>query len=289
MQFEALARGYYLEGLSVDGDVVWFSDAIKGGIRRLLPDSSLKEWFPGRKWIGAIRLNGNGVILHSGRGGITWLDPATGATGMLLDTIDGKPINGVNEMIPDGKGGLYFGTLDVTAIERGQVPGAVALYRLDKHGRVTELCNGLRFSNGIGISSDGRRLYHNETFVGTFAYDVAPDGRLGKPKMMLEKPDCDGLALDADGNLWITGYSSEALICLRPDGSLVRRIDLPAAAATNICFGGVDGRDLYVTTVPPDAGDRIAVGKLPDTDTSTLYRARSDVPGQPVPAAGLRI
>jgi len=289
MQFEPVAKGYYLEGLSVDVDVVWFSDAIKGGIRRLLPDGNLKEWFPGRQWIGAIKLNGNGFILNSGRGGITWLDAATGVSGMLLDTIDGKPINGINEMMPDGKGGLYFGTLDVTAIERGEVPGSVALYRLDKDGRVTQLCNGLKFSNGIGISLDGKRLYHNETFVGTFAYDIAPDGSLGKPMMMLEKPDCDGLAIDAEGKIWIAGFRSDAIICLRPDGTPQRRIELPAVAATNICFGGIDGRDLYVTTVPADAGDGIAQGKLPDTEASILYRARSDVAGQPIPPAGFRL
>ena len=43
--------------------------------------------------------------------------------------------------------------------------------------RVRQLCSGLRFSNGVALSPDGRRLYHNETFVGLWAYDIMPDGK----------------------------------------------------------------------------------------------------------------
>ena len=46
-------------------------------------------------------------------------NPGTGKSGWLIDKIDGKPINGINEMIPDGTGGIYFGTNDIEMIESG--------------------------------------------------------------------------------------------------------------------------------------------------------------------------
>jgi sugar lactone lactonase YvrE len=130
------------------------------------------------------------------------------------------------------------------------------------------------------MSSDGTALYHNESFVGTFVYDIAPDGSLDNRRMLLEKPDCDGMALDIRGNLWITGFSSEELICLRPDGAIERRLALPGGACTNVRFGGAGGHELFVTTVPLTAGLEIAKGNLPSALDSVLYRGPSPVAGR---------
>lgn len=285
MQFEKVATGIYLEGLAADEDSVWISDPIQGGLRHLRADGSVKEYLPGKLWIGSLLFNEHGVILMSGEGGIAWLDPKTGGTGLLLDAIDGRPMLGVNEMVVDVSGGIYFGSLDVPAIASGQVPGPAALYRLDASGRVTLLRSELKFCNGVGISPDGKRFYHNETFVGTSAFDILPDGTLGEPTFLLDKPDCDGCAVDVEGTVWISGYQSSALIGLRPDGSVKGCIDTPGGGITNIWFGGADQRDLYMTAVAKGAGESIRAGVFPDTETSVLYRTRTDIPGLKVPLA----
>src|SRR5262245_45751968 len=178
MEFRPVAKGYYLEALSVDDDAVWFSDVARGGIRRVSPDGRTDEWLAEQRWIAGILQNEDGRVLYSRPGGIAWLDPRTGDSGTLLDAIEGKAIGGIHEMAPDRTGGLFFGTVDIPAIERGETPRPVGLYRLDPSGRVSRLCEGLTFTNGLAISADGRRLYHNESFVGVCAYDVAPDGAL---------------------------------------------------------------------------------------------------------------
>jgi sugar lactone lactonase YvrE len=192
-------------------------------------------------------------------------------------------------MTPDGKGGLYFGTVDLPAIINGQAPGPAALYRLDVSGRVSRLCDGLKFSNGLGLSQDGCRLYHNESFVGTFAYDVAPDGSLGPATLLLKKHDCDGIAIDCDGRVWVSGFSSNEIVRLRPDGSIDGTIAIPAPAATNVRFGGPDMRDVYVTTVMPEAALALARGTAIEEPSSVLYRARSDVAGLPLEAPRFRL
>lgn len=289
MKFEPIAQGYYLEALLVDGTTVWYSDVAEGGIRRLAPDEEVTVWLPDRRLVGGVLLNDNGCVLVSGPGGIVWFNPATNAAGVLLDTIDGQPIAGVNEMRPDGTGGLYFGTVDLPAILRGETPGPVGLYRLDVDRKLTSLCKGLVFTNGLSATPDGSRLYHNESFVGTFAYDVLPDGRLGDRTMLLKKPDCDGLALDADGGIWVTGFASADLLRLQGDGAVTRRIALPGDAATNVRFGGADSRDIYVTVVSRDAAESLKDGVFPTSKTSVLYRGRSDVPGQAIPRTRFRL
>ena len=92
MRFEEVTRGLYLEGLCPDGDSVWVADPVRGGIRHVAGDGSTREYLPEKQWIGSLMLNSDGRLLVSGEGGITWLDGSTGETGVLLDTIDGKPI-----------------------------------------------------------------------------------------------------------------------------------------------------------------------------------------------------
>jgi sugar lactone lactonase YvrE len=280
MSFTALARGRYLEALAIDERIVWFSDVILGGVQGLQPDGSISHWLAERHWIGGILLNEDGSLLCSGPGGIAWFNPTTGRSGTLLSSIDGAPLAGVNEMCPDGRGGLIFGTLDIAAIVKGERPAPVALYRLDIQGKVTLLSDGLAFCNGLAVSSDGTTLYHNESFVGTFAYDIAPDGSLDNRRMLIEKQDCDGMALDIWGNLWITGFSSEELLCLRPDGFIQQRLVLPGGACTNVRFGGPGGRDIFVTMVPLTAGLEIARGNLPSALDSVLYRGPGPLPGR---------
>jgi sugar lactone lactonase YvrE len=280
MSFTALARGRYLEALAIDERVVWFSDVILGGVQGLQPDGGISHWLAERRWIGGILFNEDGSLLCSGPGGIVWFNPTTGLSGTLLSTIDGAPLPGVNEMCPDGRGGLIFGTLDLAAIVKGERTAPVALYRLDVQGKATLLSDGLAFCNGLAVSSDGLTLYHNESFVGTFAYDIAADGSLDNRRMLIEKQDCDGMALDIWGNLWITGFSSNELLCLRPDGGVQERLALPGGACTNVRFGGAHGGELFVTTVPLTAGLEIAKGNLPSALDSVLYRGPSPVAGR---------
>lgn len=289
MNFEPLARGLYLEGLAVDGDTVWFTDVFDGGVQRRDPDGGLARWLPERRWIGAVALNDDGVVLLAGTGGIVWVDPATGRSGTLVDAVDGTPLLGANEMCSDGGGGIYFGSIDLPAIEEGRPPGPAALHHLAADGTVRRLTGDLAFCNGIGISADGKTLYHNESFVGTFAYPIRADGSLGESRMLLEKKDVDGVAPDVEGNLWITGFSSNELLCLTPDGEVTDRVSVPAGAVTNIRFGGDDGRGLYLTTVPLEAGMEITAGRWPSKPDSVLYRTRSPVAGRALPRPRFRL
>ena len=275
--FESLARGIYLEALLVDGEDVWYSDVSEGGIRKLGSD---RVWLAERTLVGGLLMNADGSLLVSGEGGIVWFHPERGTSGALLEGLVG-----VNEMRADGRGGLYFGTIDHPAIRRGDKPGPSALYHLARDRTLRCLAEGLVFSNGLAPSADGSLLFHNESFVGSYVYPVGADGGLGERRSLFEKPDCDGLALDAGGDVWLSGFSSGELLCLTPTGKEVRRLELPGAACTNVRFGGSDGRDLYVCLVTREAAEAIKAGERPERRTSELLKGRSPVPGAPLERA----
>jgi sugar lactone lactonase YvrE len=285
--FEAIARGLYLEGLAVDLErgTVWYSDVIAGGIHGLHPDGRTQSFNDDRMWTGGIMLNADGCVISSGGGGLMWNDPQTGRSGWLLEEIDDAPINGINEMVPDGTGGIYFGTVDIEKVAAGEPARPTAIYRLTTERQVIQVADGMNFTNGIMLSPDRKRLYCNDTFVGTYVFDVRPDMTLSEKKMFVDKVDVDGMALDAEGNLWITGFRSSELVRVRPDGSMLAPAPTPAGAITQIRFGGRDMQDIYINAVPGDAGDSLATGEMPTEKRSVLYRGRSDIPGMAIATA----
>ena len=110
MKFETLATGYcFLEAPRADGDGLWFTDLLLGGLYHWQPGHGIERHLPDRRHIGGVAINADGAILCGGPDGLVWFDPSTGRSGTLLDAIDGKRI-GVNDMLPDGRGGLIFGT-----------------------------------------------------------------------------------------------------------------------------------------------------------------------------------
>jgi sugar lactone lactonase YvrE len=254
-----------------------------------MPDGSVQSFNLDRMWTGGVMLNDDGAVLSSGVGGIMWNHPQTGRSDWLLHEIDGEAINGVNEMIPDGRGGIFFGTGDLERVVRGEATRPTAIYQLTVDRQLIRRADDIGFSNGIMYDGERARFYCNDTFHCTWVFDVGPDLALANKKLLLKKDDVDGMALDAEGNIWITGCRSNYLTRLRPDGSALSRVTTPAGAITQVRFGGHDMRDMYINSVPADGADGLKDGDLPSAKSSILYRGRSEVPGMQVAAAGFRL
>ena len=290
-EYTALAEGIYLEGLAVDHqrDVIWYSDVIAGGIHGVKPDGTKVTSFnDSRMWTGGIMMNHDGAVFSTGQGGIMWNNPDTGKSGWLLDTLEGQPINGINEMWPDGTGGIYFGTNDIENIIEAKYTRGSALYRLTIDGEVIRMDADIYFSNGIGFDAARRKFYCSDTFRKGWVFDVADDLSLTNQRVLLDRDDCDGLALDSEGNVWITGFRSPGILRrLSPDGAPLADVATPAGSTTQVRFGG-DGRDYYINIVPSDGGDSLKEGK-PLASASYLYRGRSAVAGVLIPPARFRL
>ncbi len=280
--FESVSEGVYLEGLSIDypRDLIWYSDVVAGGVHGVKTDGSKVAVFnEGRQWTGGVMMNRDGSVLSTGEGGIMWNHLESGKSGWLLREIDGKPINGINEMWPDGKGGIFFGTIDMESVIKAEATRPTAIYRLAVDGKVSQLDADIFFSNGIGYDPDLRRFYCCDSFNKVWTWDVDPDFSLSNRRVLIEKDDADGLALDVEGNVWVTGFgTNKTIIRLRPDGTELEPFTTPQGCTTQLRFGGKDMCDVYLTVVPADAGERLKEGK-PLSGNSCLYRGRSEIPG----------
>ena len=126
------------------------------------------------------------------------------------------------------------------------------LWRIDTDGTVTRLAENMGTTNGIEVSPNGKKLYVNESVQrNVWVFDIQPDGSLANKKLLKKFPDFgfDGMRCDVDGNLYITRYGKGTVVVLSPAGKILREIDVLGAKPSNLCFGGPDGRTVYVTEV----------------------------------------
>ena len=126
------------------------------------------------------------------------------------------------------------------------------LWRIDTDGTVTRLAKNMGTTNGIEVSPNGKKLYVNESVQrNVWVFDIQSDGSLANKTLLKKFPDhgFDGMRCDVDGNLYITRYGKGVVVVLSPAGKIMREIDVLGARPSNLCFGGPDGRTVYVTEV----------------------------------------
>ncbi len=273
---EVVASGYGLvEGPRGDSEGgLYFSDVLGGGVYRLAPDGTVATVVPKRRGVGGIAIHADGGVVCSGR---NICHVRGGETRVLFDPPDTP---GFNDLYTDSQGRVYAGTMRTNPFGETQGPRVAGeLWRIDAEGKATMLYDDVSLSNGIGFSPDGATLYHSDTArEHVIAHDVAPDGTCGGRRVFaaLDGFGPDGLAVDADGFVWVADFRRGCVSRFDPVGRLERELDVPANAVTSLCFGGADLRDLYVVT----AGNR------DDPDLKgCVFRTRSPVPGLPAPLA----
>jgi len=161
------------------------------------------------------------------------------------------PATRSNDGACDAAGRFWIGTmgLDLT-------PGAGALYRYD--GSLQRVLDGVTLSNGLGWTPDDTRMYYIDSTVyrvDVFDFELA-SGRLDerRPFVSFDKSDGipDGLTVDDEGGVWVALYGGGCVRRYDERGRLDAVLEVPAENVTSCCFGGDDGRLLFVTTAAPD-------------------------------------
>ena len=270
---ELLASGYGLvEGPRVDAqDRLYFSDIHGGGIYRRDAGGAIETIVPKRRGVGGIALHADGGVVCSGRNICHVKD---GETRLLFDLPDTP---GWNDIFTDAQGRVWAGTMRTSPFEEGSGPRTPGeLWRIEAEGEATELYGDISLTNGIGFSPDGSVVYHSDTARSQIvAHDFEGDVCSGRRVFAtLSRGAPDGLAVDADGHVWVAAWGGGCVSRFAPDGHLERHVEVPGKEVASVCFGGSDGRDLYVTTAgnsdePSLRGcvfrDRAPVAGLPAT------------------------
>jgi sugar lactone lactonase YvrE len=160
--------------------------------------------------------------------------------------------------------------------------GVGMLLRVGPDRAVSVCATGVGVSNGVGFSPDDSVLYHvdsAERTVSARAYEVAT-GTAGEPRVLFSVPAGegvpDGLAVDAEGSIWLAVFGGWRIDRIAPDGELLDQIPMPVSHPTSCAFGGPDLEDLFVTSAARPLGERQR-GEQPHA--GALFRLRAGVRG----------
>lgn len=163
-----------------------------------------------------------------------------GATRVLHDTIDGRPIGKVNFVLRDSKDRLWLTVSTriknwMQAIDPTIADGYIAL--ADGKG-IRIVADGFRFTNEIRLDAREEWLYIVETTGQCVTrMRVQPDGSLtGRevfgPSKLGTAGFPDGIAIDQHGNVWGTLVMSDVIFAITPDGDYLELLDDGDAAAS---------------------------------------------------------
>lgn len=191
-------------------------------------------------------------------------DITTIAKGFEADPATAK---GPNDITVSDAGVVYF--TDPNGYQGEAAPGTV--YWINAAGETQVFDDTVVGPNGIVLSADDSTLYvaHNvgESSSQLVSWPLAADGSAAGPKKVLASfSPCiaDGMAVNADGRVWVTCYSYGMAHLIDPGtGEIVERISTEEKGLTNAAFGrGADANTLYLT------------GSDLERETGYVYRAK---------------
>jgi sugar lactone lactonase YvrE len=276
----------------------------RGGVSHIAPDGMHRLYAGGTLDLKepllpngiALDRDGSFLIAHlsDSEGGVFRLQ-RDGQVSPVLRQVDGQDLHVTNFVLRDAEERLWVSISTRTrprikSFRPDVADGYIVL--LDRRG-ARVVADGIGFTNETRITPDGQWLYVNETWGKRLTrFRVGPDGALSGRETVAELGDGeypDGLALDAEGAVWITCVVSNRLLRITPDGrktvyledfdpahvaeveaaSRAGRLERPVMDRhtwaklphiASIAFGGPDLKTAYLGVL---LGDRLPTLRLP--------------------------
>jgi len=177
-----------------------------------------------------------------------WSIAPEGKHTVLAKEYEGQKLNGPNDIWVRPAGGIYFTDpfykRDWRNYNKRPQDGEHVYFLSADRKRLKRVTTDLIKPNGITGTPDGKTLFVADIKAGkTYAYNIRPDGTLTNKRLHCELGS-DGMTLDAEGNLYLTG---NGVTVFDHSGKQIEHIPVPEPWTANVSFGGKDHRTLFIT------------------------------------------
>ncbi|WP_336976964.1 SMP-30/gluconolactonase/LRE family protein [Altererythrobacter fulvus] len=228
-------------------------------------DRKVFRWDPAsgdhRAWdvpdmIGSMALRGKGMAPDGAIvalvTGIHYLDFATGEVSPFALMDPPTPELQLADGKVDRRGRFVFGTS-----HRAMKEPAGGLWSLGTDGRLSQLDDDIHLGNGPCWSPDDTVLYHADSLrhmIYAYDYDIETGAASGRREFFETSaygPIPDGATVDTDGNIWVAICEGGVVLCLSPDGQVLREVKFPTNIPASCMFMGPKLDRLFVPTIDP--------------------------------------
>jgi len=177
-----------------------------------------------------------------------WSISPKGKITVLVKDFEGHKLNGPNDLWIDAKGGIYltdpYYQRDYWTRKKPDLDGQKVYYLPKGKKELVMVAGDLQQPNGIVGTSDGKYLYVADIRANkTYKYEIGENGTLTNRQLFTEKGS-DGMTIDNRGNIYLCG---NGVTVFNPQGKQIEHLNIPAKWTGNICFGGKNRDQLFIT------------------------------------------
>ena len=249
---EMLAGGFaFTEGPAADSlGNVYFTDQPNDRIYVWTTGNHLELFLDSTGRANGLYFDASGRLLScSDRDNELWQIGPGKKIEVLVKNAEGRKLNGPNDLWVHPSGRIYFTdplyvrpywTRDPAMQQVGE---NVWMLSADRKN-LQKASDGFVKPNGIFGTPDGKHLYVADIGADrTYVFTIMPDGSLTNRRLFAEMGS-DGMTLDERGNVYLTG---KGVTVFNSRGRKIAHIPVEAAWTANVCFGGSDGKTLFIT------------------------------------------
>lgn len=214
-------------------------------ILRLDEAGKVSVWLDNTEGVNGTYLARNGRLLAAQAFGHRVMSYTTGTNNPAQEVLLHDPaLNQPNDLCEAPNGDLYFSDPDFGH----RTNSAIFLLRPGQPAR--KVVTDMPLPNGVEVSLDGHFLVVGDSFQKLWrSYPIQADGSVGVGREFFNpqvenRSDPDGLCVDERGNFYLAGRGGVWVVS--PAGTELGFVPV-AEFVSNVCFGGRDGRTLFLT------------------------------------------